>query len=60
MSLTINLKACIDTIIKAVNSTDNARSDIEAGQLFTCLNSIKGQIVEWSRTKKQRVLSIFS
>jgi hypothetical protein len=60
MSLTINLKDCINTIITAVDSTDSARSDIEAGQLFTLMNSLKGQIVEWSHTKKQKMHSIFS
>lgn len=59
MSLTIHIKGCIDSIIKAVDNTESARIDVESGQIANFVGSIMNQITEWTKLKKQRMLSIF-
>lgn len=55
MSLTIHIKSCIDSIVKAVDKTESARIDVESGQVYNLINSIRTQIVDWNRIKKQRL-----
>jgi hypothetical protein len=59
MSLTIHMKGCISAIIKAVDNSEMASNVVEAGQVLTQMTSIRNQIEEWSRTKKQRMMSLY-